>query len=169
MAERHSVWGEGTDVGLLGGTAVAVFFLVLDLLAGMPLRTPSVLGQTLLFGRVEPNVATIDLGAVLLYTVVHFAIFALIGVVLTKAVHSAVSNPVVRFAILPIFLAFEVFFYGVLVMMGQRTAELFPFWTVLAANTIAALVMGTWLWTRHPALRHSLLETPLGDAEDRGD
>ncbi len=54
MAERHSAWGEGTDVGLIGGTVVAVFFLVLDLIAGVPLRTPSVLGELLMFVNVIP-------------------------------------------------------------------------------------------------------------------
>jgi hypothetical protein len=169
MANQHSALDEGTDVGLLGGVSVALFFLVVDLLAGAPGRTPSVLGQTLLFGRAEPDIATIDFGAALLYTVAHFAAFAVIGILLTQLVHTAVHNPLVRFAILPAFVVFELFFYGVLAMFSERTAELFPVWRVVAANTLAAVVMGWWLWKRHPALRRVLLETPLGDAEDVGD
>ena len=50
MEHRHSVWGEATDTGFLGGTAVAVLFLLRDLFHGKPLLTPSVLGQVLIFG-----------------------------------------------------------------------------------------------------------------------
>ena len=53
---RHSVIGEGTDVGLIGGMAVAVWFLVLDTLAGHPFQTPSLLGQTVLLGERVPDV-----------------------------------------------------------------------------------------------------------------
>jgi hypothetical protein len=48
--------------------------------------------------------------------------------------------------------------------MSERTNELFPFWTVVVANTLAALSMGAYLWIRHPELRRSIRETPLGDA-----
>ena len=86
MAERHSAWGEGTDVGLIGGTVVAVFFLILDLLAGVPLRAPSVLGEVLLFGNGAPSLDEPVFGAALLYTVVHFSAFALFGVLLVRLV-----------------------------------------------------------------------------------
>ena len=166
MADRHSVWNEGTDVGLIGGVAVAVWFLVLDMLAGRPLRTPSVLGQVVLFGNARPDVVHVDLGAVLLYTVVHFAAFALFGVLLTKIVHLATDNPVVRFALLMVFLVFELFFYGILTMLSTGTLNLFPFWTVIVANTIAAVVMGLYLWRTHPSFRESMLSTPLGDIRE---
>jgi hypothetical protein len=34
----------------------------------------------------------------------------------------------------------------------------------VGANTLAALCMGLYLWRRHPALRRSIEETPLGAA-----
>ena len=52
---RHSVIGEGTDVGLIGGIVVAVWFLVLDTLAGHPFQTPSLLGQMVLLGDRTPD------------------------------------------------------------------------------------------------------------------
>ena len=36
---RHSVVGEGTDVGIIGGLAVALWFLLLDTIAGHPFLT----------------------------------------------------------------------------------------------------------------------------------
>jgi hypothetical protein len=35
---------------------------------------------------------------------------------------------------------------------------------VVSANTLAAVAMGLYLWRRHPDLRQSIKDTPLGDA-----
>jgi hypothetical protein len=71
---------------------------------------------------------------------------------------------VVRYALLPVFLVFEVLFYGFLMILSERTNELFPFWAVVSANTLAAVSMAFYLWRRHPAFRDSIRETPLGAA-----
>ena len=76
----------------------------------------------------------------------------------------AVGLVTAAFALLPLFLAFEVIFYGLLEVLSERTNELFPFWAVVGANTLAAVCMGLYLWRRHPALRRSIQETPLGAA-----
>ena len=165
MAERsHSIPTEGTDVGVIGGLAVALWFLVLDTIAGQPLLTPSLLGQVVLMGNPAPSTDVVVFGAVLLYTAFHFIVFALLGMGLVAVVHWGTENSVVRYALLPIFLAFEVIFYGLLEMLSERTGELFPFWAVVSANTLAALSMGAYLWLRHPAFRRSIQDTPLGAA-----
>jgi hypothetical protein len=167
MPDRpHSIVTEGTDVGIIGGLVVAVWFLILDLIAGMPLRTPSLLGQVVLFGDSTPETQVI-FGAVLVYTAFHFLVFALLGMGLVALVHWGIENPVVRYALLPLFLVFEVMFYGLIEVLSERTQELFPFWTVVGANTLAALFMGAFLWRRHPAFRRSIEETPLGAAPSR--
>jgi hypothetical protein len=165
MAERsHSLGTEGLDVGIIGGLAVAVWFLILDTISGHPLQTPSLLGQVVLFGDSTPQTNGIVFGAILLYTAFHFLVFALLGMGLVVMVHWSVNNSIVRYALLPLFLAFEVIFYGLLEVLSERTNELFPFWAVVVANTLAAVCMGLYLWRRHPALRRSIEETPLGAA-----
>ena len=161
---RHSVIGEGTDVGLIGGMAVAVWFLVLDTLAGHPFQTPSLLGQTVLLGERVPEAGGLAFGAILIYTAFHFIVFALVGMGLVALVHWATDNPVVRYALLPVFLVFEVLFYGFLEVFSERTHALFPFWAVVSANTLAAVCMGAYLWYKHPAFRQSIHDTPLGAA-----
>lgn len=166
MSDRpHSVASEGTDVGIIGGLVVAVWFLVLDTLAGRPLLTPSLLGQVVLFGDSTPE-RHIVFGAVLVYTAFHFLVFALLGMGLVALVHWGIDNPVVRYALLPLFLVFEVMFYGLIEVLSERTQELFPFWAVLAANTLAAAAMGIYLWRRHPKLRQRIEKTPLGTVSD---
>ena len=83
---------------------------------------------------------------------------------LVALVHWGTENSVVRYALLPVFLAFEVIFYGLLEVLSERTGELFPFWAVVSANTLAAVSMGLYLWIRHPAFRRSIRDTPLGAA-----
>jgi hypothetical protein len=101
------------------------------------------------------------------YTAFHFFVFALLGMGLVALVHWGTENPVVRYALLPLFLVFEVMFYGLIEVLSERTQELFPFWTVVGANTLAALAMGAFLWLRHPAFRQSIQDTPLGAAPSR--
>jgi hypothetical protein len=164
MPEKaHSAIGEGTDVGLIGGVVIAVWFLVLDTIAGHPFQTPSLLGQVVLLGDRTPD-PHLAFGAILLYTAFHFIVFALIGIGLVSLVHWGTDNSVVRYALLPVFLVFEVLFYGFLEILSERTNELFPFWAVVSANTLAAIFMGYYLWRRHPAFRDSIRDTPLGDA-----
>jgi hypothetical protein len=161
---RHSLVGEGTDVGIIGALAVALWFLLLDTIAGHPFLTPSVLGQIVLFGDDTPDTEHLVFGAILIYTAAHFITFALLGIGLVAMTHWATGNAVVRYAFLPVFLVFEVLFYGLLMVFSNVTKELFPFWAVVTANTLAALSMGAYLWQRHPELKSSIRDTPLGDA-----
>jgi hypothetical protein len=164
LDSSHSTMAEGTDVGIIGGLAVALWFLILDTIAGHPFQTPSLLGQVVLFGDARPDTAHLVFGAILVYTAFHFAVFALLGIGLVALVHWAEHDCVVRYALLPVFLAFGVMFYGLLEALSERTNELFPFWAVVTANTLAALAMGLYLWIRHPDFRRSIRDTPLGDA-----
>jgi hypothetical protein len=164
LDNSHSVMAEGTDVGIIGGLAVAVWFLILDTVAGHPFQTPSLLGQVILFGDSTPDTSRLVFGAILVYTAFHFAVFALLGMGLVVLVHWGERDSVVRYALLPVFLVFEVMFYGLLEVFSERTNELFPFWAVVSANTLAAVSMALYLWYRHPEFRRACRETPLGDA-----
>ena len=162
-----SAGDEGTYAGAIGAATVAVWFLILDLLQGHPLRTPSVLGQVLLFGERTPNLETVHFGAVIAYTAVHFGAFLLLGIGLVRLVRWAAKESLVRYALLQVFLVFEVFFYGLLMLVSEATRALFPFWTVLIANTLAAIAMAAYLWRMHPEFRQLIRETPLGAAPMR--
>jgi hypothetical protein len=162
-----SAGDEGTYAGVIGASVVAIWFLILDLLQGQALRTPSVLGQVLLFGDSTPELQTVNFAAVVAYTAVHFGAFLLLGIGLVRLVRWAARESVVRYALLQVFLVFEVLFYGLLMLASETTRALFPFWTVLIANTLAALAMGIYLWRMHPEFRQLIRETPLGAAPMR--
>jgi len=155
---------EGTYVGAIGAGCVALWFFVSDLIQGHPLRTPSVLGQVLLFGQSRPDLTHVQFAAIIAYTAVHFALFLAFGIGLVALIRWAARESAVRYAILQVFLVFEVLFYGLLSLVSEATRELFPFWTVLGANTFAAMGMGLYLWRQHPEFRQLLREVPLGAA-----
>ena len=56
---------EGLIAGCLGAVAVAVWFLLYDLAAGEPLRTPALLAATLFHGLRDPNALVVTLPLVL--------------------------------------------------------------------------------------------------------
>jgi hypothetical protein len=159
---RHSLFREGITTGFLGALIVAIWFFAIDLLRGHPLGTPNVLGQVILLQVRDPSVATINAAAVAAYTVLHFSVFIAIGVIVTALVHAAIHNPLARPALVMLFIVFEFFFAGLTLMFSEATRELFPLWSVLAANLFAAAVMGGYLWRHHPALKRAIERLPLG-------
>jgi hypothetical protein len=162
MEKKHSLFSEATDAGFLGATAVALWFLVHDTLRGRPLLTPSVLGQLFLLGNDHPVVSSIDFGAMIMYTVVHFVAFLLFGLLLASLFRVCVAQPVARFALLVLFAVFEFCFYVIVNVVSSEVGALFPLWTVAGANLLAAFMMGAYFWLRYPELKQVLREEPLG-------
>jgi hypothetical protein len=162
MRQPHSVLTEATDAGFLGGTAVALWYLLLDLVRGHPLRTPSVLGQVFLLGVDHPDVNGLAFGAIVGYTAVHFVAFVLFALIVAVLVRLAVDQPVVRFALLVLLAAFEFFFYVIVQLVSEEVGALFPLWTVVGANLLALTVMGMYFWRRYPEFSRIFRSEPLG-------
>jgi hypothetical protein len=159
---RHDLLREGLVSGALGAVAVAVWFLLIDLVQGRPLATPSVLGQVILYGRATPIVASVQLGAVIAYTLFHLGVFVLFGIGVTQLVHLAMTSPLARFGLMIVAVVFELFFFLVTFMLFAGTLYLFPWWSVLAANSLALMAMGYYLAGRHPSLRRQFASEALG-------
>ena len=167
VEQPETVSEEGTWIGLLGAGVVALWFLARDVAAGHPLRTPSILGQVLLMGKSAPNVDQLDFAGIILYTAAHVFVFLLFGMAVARLIRWSVKNHFVRYALLQVFLAFELFFCVVLLVFREETRALFPLLSVLIANTLAAVAIGIYLWWHHPELRESMRQTPLGAAPVR--
>lgn len=159
---HHSLLQEGMESGLIGGTIVAIWFLILDLLQGQPLATPSVLGQLIILGRGTPVVDKLVPEAIAAYSFLHFGGFIVFGIAVCELVHLAVKEAFFRFALLVVFVVFEVFFLGVTQIFFHGTRGFFPYWTVLVANSLAATGMGLYFWFKHPSLKRALRHEALG-------
>lgn len=156
---------EGIITGLLGAAVVALFYLIIDVLRGRALITPSVLGQAfILHTPVTPTSA--DLMAVVAYTAFHIGAFVAFGLLLTALARASESSSLARYAVLQVMVAFVVLFYGVLWIGSEVVRGMFSFVGVLAANALAGAAMVAWLWRHHPALRAAMTRTPLGANND---
>jgi hypothetical protein len=162
MAQSEHGWlAEGSTVGIIGAVTVAGWFLIMDLLHNALFLTPNVLGQVILFGRQTPTLTPVP-EAIALYSFVHFAAFIGLGILVTQLVHLAVKDSFFRFALLLLFVVFEVFFYGFTYIFFAGTRGILMWWSILAANTLASIAMGIFIWIRHPSLRQSPDHEPLG-------
>jgi hypothetical protein len=151
MLSRHPL-RQGVFAGLIGATSIAVWFLVIDAIAGRPFFTPIVLGASLFDliggafgGRGQfTNVA--------MYTVVHFALFIAVGVAAAYATNAFERKPSKLTGFVVLFLVLEV---GVLALTAILSrSPLFgriAWWQFGIANVIAAWSMGPYIWrTHHP-------------------
>ncbi len=146
-------WGgvlrEGVIAGLIGAAAVAVWFLLIDGIQGEPLRTPRLLGAALL-RQASP------LPAVLWYTVVHGLAFVVVGIVGALLIAGAERQPLFVFALVIFFTAFEVFFFGAVVIAAKWVLDELAGWTVFVGNLLAAAGMLAYFFKGHRALARRL-------------
>jgi hypothetical protein len=161
-AREHSVLREGVVTGLIGAAIVAVWYFIADAAAGQPLHTPSMLGKIFLRGDLTPGTARIVPAAVLGYSLVHFALFLLLGIGLTKLTHLASRSPTFRMGVwIGLLLAFGLF-AGATYSLGLVSGERFSPWPVIVGSLLGVLGMAGYLWRRHPRLVRSLQDVPLG-------
>lgn len=143
---------EGIIGGLLAAAAVAVWFLVLDTVAGHPFATPARLGESVasfFAGTGGGSTASYVLG----YTVFHVLAFCLSGVLVAAVVNGAESEPSLLFGLLILFVAFEIGWYGLTAILARPDAYGSIAWyQVMVANLIAATAMGVYLYRQHPTL-----------------
>lgn len=144
---------QGVIAGVIGATVIALWFLVIDLVAGRALFTPLSLGRGLLtaFTYTTPeSTALIVLG----YTAVHYAAFVAVGLVAVAIVDAANREPSILMGFVVLFVAMEVGFYAFVGLLQQVTPlGSLAWYNVMAGNLLALAAMGTYLLRAHPKLR----------------
>jgi hypothetical protein len=143
------VFREGSMAGLAGAAAVAVWFLLYDVAAGVPLRTPALLGAALFEGLRDPGALVISLPLVLKYTVVHGAAFLAFGWAAAGLLALADREPRLLFGLFMLFCCFEVFFFALVMILAQWLLETLAPWAILTGNLLAAVVMLGVLFRGH--------------------
>jgi hypothetical protein len=160
MTTRKQVWKEGVSAGLLGAAGVALWFFVADLIAGQPLYTPGLLGKAMLslLGHGIEHGVLFNAAA---YTVFHVLAFIGVGALASVLVHATQRTPQVAAGLLLLFAVFESGFYSMVVALSKpEILGAIAWYQILAANLVAATLMGGYLWKKHPefspALQHAL-------------
>ena len=159
--QQHSTVREGAATGVIGAVIVAGWYFIVDTVAGQPLHTPNVLGKIFLRGNLTP-VSGIAPQAVIGFTVLHFILYVLIGMGLVVLVHLAVRDISLRMGVwIGLVIAFGLF-AGEVYMLATASGERFSPWLVISGSVLGVLGMAGYLWRRHPRLRRSFKEAPLG-------
>lgn len=152
----RQVYAEGIVAGVIGALAIAIWFLILDTLAGRPLYTPSVLGSALFRGTEAinaPGGLSVSLEMTLMYTWVHVLAFCVIGGAAARLLALAEDNPNLGFGILLLFVVLEFGFIGAASSIAEPVLHALAWPAVLGGNLVAAAAMGGYFWHRHPNLR----------------
>jgi hypothetical protein len=146
-----SVLREGMVAGLIGAAAVAIWFLAIDTIHGEPLRTPTLLGTGLLklLAGAHPVIA---------YTVVHGLAFVVFGIVAAALIAGAEQAPVFLFAMVILFTAFEVFFFGAIIIGAKWILDEVAGWTIFVGNILASVAMLGYFFRKHRTLARRLTE-----------
>ncbi len=161
LLRTNPIIRQGLVAGIIGAVVVAVWFLIVDSIAGRPLFTPAALGSAILNGAsgvpgVEFSVATI-VG----YTLIHIAAFLLAGVLVSTLVTQAERAPYLVFGMILLLVIFETFFIAMVAMLGTWLMQELAWWSVLVGNLLAAVSMGGYMLKVHPKLRAELREDKL--------
>jgi hypothetical protein len=149
---------EGIVAGFFGGAVVAVWFLLYDAVRLRPLHTPALLGAAILQGLRDPALLIPRLDVVVGYSVFHFAVFALFGIVVATCLYAAEREPRILLGLFILFLCFQVFFFGFLQALDVHLAGALPWWNVAIGNLLASVAMVTYFFLSHRSLGARLLE-----------
>jgi hypothetical protein len=148
----HGLIADGVVGGVLAGLVVALWFLAVDSLAGRPFHTPAALASALTRQEIGPPTFRL----VAAYSVLHFGVFAVLGVAVAGAMAALRTPPRLLFGVLFGLVAQEVAFYaGLFLSDASRVA-------VVAANILSGFVLMGYL---HRAARD---QHPFGLSALRG-
>ena len=134
----------------VGGSAIAVFFLVADLVAWRPLFTPSLIGTVLLTGAEAAAVTEIRLDMVAYFSVVHFGAFLALGAVVSLMCRwTGLSKTSPRTVVAVVFSLLTVGFFLVGRLLMPGIGAVVGVRAILAANLLTAVSMAVFLKWAH--------------------
>jgi hypothetical protein len=145
---RTSVLAEGLLAGLAGAAAVALWFLVYDVLFAEPFRTPAMLGAALLKGIDTPEAVVVTAPLVLQYTALHVALFVLFGWASAGLFAIADREPRFNYMVFALFCSFQVVAFAAIAIMARWVLGAVAWYLFVGANLIGTAAM-LWVFSRH--------------------
>lgn len=127
----------GLVAGFAAATVLALWFLIIDGVAGRPFHTPGFLARVLLGGEER----TMDFGQIAIYTVLHYAFFMVVGPAVAWLMDRFKILPGVLIGLVLGFLLFDMVFYGSLWLTGIDVVGYLGWIGVLVGNALAGIAM----------------------------
>ena len=131
----------GALSGILGAAAMALWFLAIDASRGQPFSTPAFLEAAIL-GRDAVSVAP---GNIVLYTVIHLALFAVAGVAVAWVLGRIRAVPNLLAGLIVGFVMYELVFYASVSVTGVDIVGNLGWPEVLTGNLIAGVTIVGYL------------------------
>ena len=131
-ARRPRTLREGIKLGLLSATAIWLWLVIVDALAGQPLRTFSLLG------------------GVALFTVLHYALNVVYGVAAVSVVHGARREPTLLVGAALVFLLMEIGFAMLSALLAQVGLGELAWVRIFGGSLLGGAITWTFLARRHP-------------------
>src|SRR5574341_608902 len=150
------LYQQGIVAGVLGAATIAIWFLILDVLNGRPLYTPTVLGTVVFRGGAgldAPEQLAVDFDMVVAFTWLHLIAFVVIGGVASHLLALAEHQPNAGFGLVLLLVGFELGFIVLTMAFAEGVLHALTWPAILVGNTLAAATMALYLWRRHPRLR----------------
>ena len=157
---------EGFLAGCIGAAAVAVWFLVVDLVNGRPFFTPAMLGSAVFWHTYDPARVVIEYSRIIGYTMIHVSAFVVVGVIAAALAAEVEVAPPTLFLVVVFTCFFEFGFYVLVALLAPPMLGTLAWWNVATGNAIAALGMGYYLWREHPRIGEELRRHPLGETSE---
>src|SRR4030081_1336117 len=152
MAERHhNFLREGVITGFIGATAIAIWFLVVDTVAGHPFYTPIFLGKGVVSVLGKNMMGDTAFTHLLGYTVFHYAAFFVVGIVLTVIVHQAERTPAILAGLLVAFVMMTLGFYMIAAAFAGSALGNLAWPQIFIANFLAPGLLFGFLWGSVPS------------------
>jgi O-antigen/teichoic acid export membrane protein len=94
----------------------------------------------------------------LAYTALHGLAFIAFGLVGALLIAGAERQPLLVFALVILFTAFEIFFFGAVIIAASWVLDEVAGWTIFVGNILAATVMLAYYFSGHRARAHRLTQ-----------
>lgn len=141
---------DGFYSAAIGGSALGLFFLLVDSVDGQPFFTPSLMGTVLFTGVPPESVTEVRLDMVAYMTMIHMALFGILGMAVAIMVHEAeLHSRHPKEVILALFLVLEI---GFLVSANQfmpGVVAVIGFGRIVVANLLTAVTMALFILRSH--------------------
>jgi hypothetical protein len=167
MADRpHNFLREGVITGFIGATAIAMWFLIVDTIAGHPFYTPIFLGTGVVSVLGKNMMGDTAFTHVLGYTIFHYIAFFIVGILLTVIVHQAERTPGILAGLLVAFVMMTLGFYMIAAVFAHSALGDMSWAQIFIANLLASALMLWYLWRKHPKLNSQLRQALEGHDAD---
>ena len=143
MKGRMMIYFDGLIAGIIGASVIAIWFLFLDTVSGLPLYAPTVLGAALFLGPEDlasTEAVQLSLNLTLMYTWVHVLAFVMLGEIAAYLLFLTGKNHNLGFCIF-LFALLEFGFVGIVFVFAEPVLDQLAWPAVLLGNLLAAAAM----------------------------